>query len=1024
MRLGILLSLSINEVLMKIAFYPLWLLSISLLLLNACSGGGGGRGNNLNPSLSDGGGDTYVKSYSTPGFHLTPLASAPAPDNGHTIAALRSDNSRSIVIASLDRAGDVRWAQSSELAIPSTFPLVSIEDLVEATDGNIWAVGPGRTDDDDEVLVKLSSEGNLIQTIPLPAEYHAADIDAAPDGGFVLAGSVNGRLWVRRGNADGTTNFEINRTGQSGPSEYASSITMNADGSFVISGSRDLELWLARYNAQGGEIFNEGNGDYYIARDAIFLPQSGGNVNHAGIVAAANQIVRSLRDRFGGFVYANAADGDELQTVELSDLGTRAGDHISIIPGADANEFWLGCSRVRRLCSEDTDSACYVWDNALQRYRRDANDDEFRLVSDAYFGELPNNSRHATSFRGMIRDTAGNPIVSFMNDARILVMQKRSAANPSTVLWQNQMPRYFGDEKNSLVLTQDNGILVSKGNYLMRLNADGTTRWAQSYYPQRPSRVMLTPSAEGVALLLISNAEGSIYRAFNETGGILFSRYLPGDEGIGLIPIDGNNDGTIGDELVLITDTDSGTNLIRVNAATGDAVSRSFFSGHLPVEAVQTAQGFFVRTSLGILNFSSRGELASFWQINGFPIYGVRSAVTADGNIYLVNRTVQRPIQVLALGTGGQVRWHRSYTVNQFVSNQFEEFLNASATPDGGLIVNQTLVDTSTRAVCSDPDKCGDGVAFKIDSNGNLQWNKVYGTARLDSFESALGTNDNGGILFGRTNGFAYPTNTLLAARLDADGNVGESCVANAPYQADITVSLIQSQTLSVTNPLSSSPASLAVPAIQADTPESEPVEIITARACSGSSQAPVVTVSVSGPGRVNSTPNGISCSGGSSDCTQAFTTGTTVTLQAVPNANSRLREWGGDCAQFGNSASITVPIAASMNCRAEFGNGNVPPPTYTPPTYTPPTGPCSNVTPGNGSNGAACRNGGDCATFGYCATDCTCTVPEFEAPCQNQIPGNGGNDQPCRDNWDCDNPAAPGTEGMCNLVDCLCNVS
>lgn len=998
---------------------------MAVLLLTACSGGGGGGGNNADSNLTDAGSVTYVKSYSTPGSHLTHLASAPAPNNGHTVAALKS---HSIVIMSLDNAGDVRWAQDLAFSIPSSFPLVSIAQMTEATDGNIWVSGRGRGDTDGRVLAKLSSTGDVLLTIPLPQRVYVSDLAATPDGSIIAAGSIVGRRWVRRIGADGTTLLEINYNDRSSRSEYVDSVTLNADGSLILTGHRfvgnyDLDFWVARHDAQGNEIFDETYGMADYANDAIFLPQAGSNVNRAGIIAVGYQDYRSS-DQLPVFAYLNHSTGDEVQSAELSDLGSGSGEDASIVPAADVNEFWVGSSRLTRLCSEDTDPACYRWDNALQRYRRDANDDEFTLASAHYFEALPNDDRYRKPFRGMARDSAGNPIVAFLNANGILAIQKRSAANPSTVLWQNQLPRYFGDYEHPLEITQDGGVLFAHGNYLMRLNADGTTRWAQSYYERAPSRVLLTPSSGGRVLTLVSNEHGTLYRAFDESGTILFSRFISGVQGIGIIPVDANNDGTPGDELILVTDEDDGTNLVRINGVTGEGISRISFSAHLPVETVQTGQGFLIRTDQGILRFTSRGELDSFWRINGFPVHSVRTSVTADGGMYLVNRTVQRPIQVLALGSSGQIRWHRSYIVNQLVANQFEGFLNASATPDGGLIVNQTITDTSPGASCSDPGRCGDGIAFKIDSNGNVQWNKVYGAAQMDSFESALGRSDNGGILFGRSNSFTYPTDTLFAARLDANGNVSESCVANASYTAEVIVSNVNSQTLSISSPFTSSPDALPLPAIQEDIPYAESVEIVTARSCAGTSQAPVLTVSISGPGRVNSTPNGIACSGGTSDCAQAFTSGTTVTLQALPNANSRFREWGGNCAQFGDAATVTIPLSASMNCRAEFGSSNSTTPIYTPPTYTPPTGSCSSVTPGDGSDGAACRTAGDCATPGYCTTACACTVPQSEAPCQNEVPGTGANDEPCRDNWDCDNPSAPGTEGLCNLLDCRCNVS
>ena len=61
--------------------------------------------------------------------------------------------------------------------------------------------------------------------------------------------------------------------------------------------------------------------------------------------------------------------------------------------------------------------------------------------------------------------------------------------------------------------------------------------------------------------------------------------------------------------------------------------------------------------------------------------------------------------------------------------------------------------------------------------------------------------------------------------------------------------------------------------------------------------QPPGLTVKTSGAGTVNSSPAGINCSGGTTDCSAVFGAGVVVTLTATPASGWRFYGWGGACA-------------------------------------------------------------------------------------------------------------------------------
>ncbi len=73
------------------------------------------------------------------------------------------------------------------------------------------------------------------------------------------------------------------------------------------------------------------------------------------------------------------------------------------------------------------------------------------------------------------------------------------------------------------------------------------------------------------------------------------------------------------------------------------------------------------------------------------------------------------------------------------------------------------------------------------------------------------------------------------------------------------------------------------------------------------------LTVSVTGSGSVSSSPAGIDCP---SDCSQAYSQGTSVTLTAHPAAGQRLKRWSGACSGTG---SCTVSMSANKSVSAVF---------------------------------------------------------------------------------------------------------
>src|SRR5262249_44734461 len=70
------------------------------------------------------------------------------------------------------------------------------------------------------------------------------------------------------------------------------------------------------------------------------------------------------------------------------------------------------------------------------------------------------------------------------------------------------------------------------------------------------------------------------------------------------------------------------------------------------------------------------------------------------------------------------------------------------------------------------------------------------------------------------------------------------------------------------------------------------------------------LSVTVAGPGKVTSSPTGITCG---TDCADSFTSGATVTLTATPNGGAQFLGCTGTCNSRMATCSVTLQAAKSV---------------------------------------------------------------------------------------------------------------
>jgi uncharacterized delta-60 repeat protein len=181
--------------------------------------------------------------------------------------------------------------------------------------------------------------------------------------------------------------------------------------------------------------------------------------------------------------------------------------------------------------------------------------------------------------------------------------------------------------------------------------------------------------------------------------------------------------------------------------------------------------------SNGIIEWQKKyGEAISIEEANS-----IRQ--TSDGG-YIVSGSTDsiagvKDIWLLKLTSGGLVSWQKTFggaaTDNSSAVEQ---------TTDGGYIVSGNTYSFGAGSY--------DFWLLKLDSNGNVVWQKTYGGARLDISYSVIQTTDNGYLLSGYTNSFGAGASDVWILKLDSNGNVNwQKTYGGADDDLTISIQLV-----------------------------------------------------------------------------------------------------------------------------------------------------------------------------------------------------------------------------------------
>jgi hypothetical protein len=185
---------------------------------------------------------------------------------------------------------------------------------------------------------------------------------------------------------------------------------------------------------------------------------------------------------------------------------------------------------------------------------------------------------------------------------------------------------------------------------------------------------------------------------------------------------------------------------------------------------------------------------------NDTTIYTNSIQQTADDGYILVGDTNSFgaggvDIWVLKLDSNGNITWQKTYGG----SLQHEGAYCIKQTREGGYIVVGKI-----RSFGGDSDS----LVLKLDTNGDVSWQKTYGSIGADSARFVEQTLDGGYILGGQNYTFAGGGNGILLLKVDSDGNIPdcdiititETTITNTYVNGQDTNATIQSTLATITN--------------------------------------------------------------------------------------------------------------------------------------------------------------------------------------------------------------------------------
>jgi hypothetical protein len=315
-------------------------------------------------------------------------------------------------------------------------------------------------------------------------------------------------------------------------------------------------------------------------------------------------------------------------------------------------------------------------------------------------------------------------------------------AQAPAIQWEKTFGSIYDEQATCTQQTTDGGYIVAgyanrtsddvTGNHggydfwVVKLSVTGTLQWQQCY----------GGSSDDMAYCIQQTADG----------GYIVSGSTVSTDGqvTGLHPSPGNP--LWGDYWIIKIDNNGALQWQRTLGGTGfdeaHSIVQTTDGGYIVSGVTNSGDGDFVNGG-NIVKLSSTGAIQWNSYQGGSFNYSVKQ--TTDGG-YIVAGTILNQFSVLKLDSSGAHQWWKFYG-----GSGYDQANSAMQTTDGGYIL-AGYTQSADGDVTGFNGGISDGWIIKLDSAGNLQWQKTVGGSFEDEANSIKQTAEGGYIVAGVTN--------------------------------------------------------------------------------------------------------------------------------------------------------------------------------------------------------------------------------------------------------------------------------
>ena len=613
----------------------------------------------------------------------------------------------------------------------------------------------------DVYILKLNSKGDLEWQKTFGGEGIAGadSIQQTKDGGYIVAGDKGGDVYILKLNSKGEIQWQKTFGGEH--NDAANSIQQTTDGGYIVAGltysfgSGGYDVYILKLNSKGqlewqktfgGEDYDGANSIQqtkdggYIVAGWTSSPDFGGDdvyilkLDSKGWVDTTppdvNIISPSDGAVLGGTIEINleATDDVELEKVTLYIDGNKIKEYTSG-PYTYTWDSSKASEGAHTITVEAVDKTGNVGRKSVTVIMDKIKDISWQKT----FGGKDNDG--ASSIQ---QTTDGGYIIAGDKGGDVYILKLNSKGE---IEWQKTFGAKDYDEANSIQQTADGGYIVAgdKGGdvYILKLNSKGEVEWQKTF------------GGEGIA--------GAFSIQQTKDGGYIVAGLTEpfGSEEADVYILKLNSKGeidwqkTFGDQVV----------------DQANSIQQTKDGGYI-VAGVTGSFGFGEQDAY-ILKLNSKGEIE--WQKtfggDGFDI-ATSIQQTTDGGYIAAGWTEsfgsgEYDAYVLKLNSKGEVEWQKT-----FGGKDYDEANSIQQTTDGGYIVAGWTKSFGSGGA--------DVYILKLNSKGEVEWQKTFGGGDSDGAFSNLQTTDGGYIVAGWTWSFGSGGADVYILKLDSKGEVEE----------------------------------------------------------------------------------------------------------------------------------------------------------------------------------------------------------------------------------------------------------